>query len=154
MDTIIGISAGGAVQYSPNPTPAPSPAPVPDDGIAAGTVTPGPVVVVPAPVADVSGSVSGNTNGVNATGNQNAKSTAAPTIAQVQKAVDEINSTLKANQNTSAIQFAIDPSSKKIVVQMIDTQTGKVISQYPSEQIIQMGLALGKKLGQLINQQA
>ena len=152
MDNIIGITAG-ALQY-PGPTPAPGPAPAPENGAATGTVTSGPVVVVSAPVPDVSGNVASATNGVNAAGNPNAKPAAAPTIAQVQKAVDDINSTLKANQNTSAIQFAIDPSSKKIVVQMIDTQSGKVLSQYPSEQIIQMGLTLGKKMGQLINQQA
>jgi len=155
MDTIVGSIGASAAQYSPNPIPAPGPATVPAsfEGAATAFGVSGAVLVAPAAGPEVTAGTDAS-NSVSATTDPNGKSHSAPSLAQVQKAVDDINSTLKANQNTSAIQFAIDPSSKKIVVQMLDTQTGKVISQYPSEQIIQMGLALGKKLGQLVNQQA
>lgn len=147
MDTIIGGLTASAVQYSPTPAPAPGPDPASVTGAGAG------VVASAVPAAAQTAVPANEANPAQSlTVNPNAKST--PSMDQVQKAVDDINTTLKANENTSAVQFAIDPSSKKIVVQMIDTQSGKVLSQYPSEEIIQMGLALGKKIGQLVNQQA
>ena len=90
-----------------------------------------------------------------ATGNQTAGSGAAtPTAAQVKEAVDKLNASLTANSAGQGVQFAVDPSSKRVVVQVIDTQTGEVLRQVPTEEIIQMGMALGQKLGQVINQQA
>jgi flagellar protein FlaG len=80
--------------------------------------------------------------------------TATPTLAQVNKAVDDINASLAANGNANSVQFAVDPTSKRVVVQVLDPEDGKVIRQIPSEEIIQMGMALGQKLGQVINQQA
>jgi flagellar protein FlaG len=77
-----------------------------------------------------------------------------PTTEQVKKAVDDINASLAANGNGQNVAFAVDPSSKRVVIQVIDQQTNKVIRQIPSEEIIQMSLSLGTKLGQVINQQA
>ena len=77
-----------------------------------------------------------------------------PSIAQVKAAVDHINASLSANGSADNVQFAVDPSSKKVVVQMLDPQTGKVIRQVPSEEIIQISMTLGQKLGQVLNQQA
>jgi uncharacterized FlaG/YvyC family protein len=149
MDVTIGGLTASAAQYSPTPTSAPATEPAPASG--AGTVASAPAAPVPA--LDPDGQVVAVST-PDVTDVSSSKSKQSPSLDQVQKAVDDINNTLKADPNTSAVQFAIDPSSKKIVVQMIDTQNGKVISQYPSEEIIQMGLALGKKIGQLINQQA
>ena len=130
--SIIGSPTTGAVQFSPGgtpatQTPAPSPAPVPVATTGAGE-----------PADPAAGE----------------SKTAAPTLAQVKQAVDNINASLSANGNANAVQFAVDPTSKRIVVQVLDPQTGKVIRQVPSEEIIQMGMALGQKLGQVINQQA
>jgi uncharacterized FlaG/YvyC family protein len=147
MDTNIGNVTAGAVQYSSTPTQAPVSVSVSASGTGAGTVASAPVVVVPAHTGNPV-----TTDG-NVASSPNSKS-AQPTAEQVQKAVDDINAAFKSNQNTSSVQFAIDPDSKKIVVQMIDTQNGKVLSQFPSEEIIQMGMVLGKKVGQIINQQA
>ncbi len=77
-----------------------------------------------------------------------------PTTEQVKKAVENINASLAANGNDQNVQFAVDPNSKRVVIQVIDQQTNKVIRQVPSEEIIQMSLTLGQKLGQVINQQA
>jgi len=121
----IGNSATTLVQSGPGATP---PSPV--------TTTPTPAVDPPA--AAVAGSSSG----------------AAPSLAQVKQAVDNINASLSANGNAQNVQFAVDPNSKRVVVQVIDPQTDKVIRQIPSEEIIQMSMTLGQKLGQVINQQA
>ena len=77
-----------------------------------------------------------------------------PTAEQAKKAVDAINASLTANGNSENVQFAVDPSSKRVVIQVIDKQTNTVIRQVPNEEIIQMSLTLDKKLGQVINQQA
>lgn len=77
-----------------------------------------------------------------------------PTAEQAKKAVDAINESLSANGNAQNVQFAVDPSSKRVVIQVIDKQTNTVIRQVPSEEIVQMSMTLDKKLGQVINQQA
>jgi len=104
-----------------------------------GATTPTPVSSTPAPAVDPP-----------ATGTTGA----APSLAQVKQAVDNINASLNANGNAQNVQFAVDPNSKRVVVQVIDQQTDKVIRQIPSEEIIQMSMTLGQKLGQVINQQA
>ena len=135
--SLIGSATAGAVQFSPGGTPvAQTPTPT-----AATTPTPVPVA------ATGSGASADPAAGASS-------KTAAPTLAQVKQAVDNINASLSANGNANAVQFAVDPTSKRIVVQVLDPQTGKVIRQVPSEEIIQMGMALGQKLGQVINQQA
>ena len=77
-----------------------------------------------------------------------------PTAEQAKKAVDAINASLSANGNAQNVQFAVDPSSKRVVIQVIDKETNTVIRQVPSEEIVQMSMTLDKKLGQVINQQA
>ncbi len=149
MDASINGVTASAVQYSPNTQAAP----VPEPNVGAGVVASNGNAATAASVAVVPAG-NGSTTPVPETNGKTGTKTTTPSMEQVQKAVDDINTTLQANPNTSSVQFAIDPASKKIVVQMIDTQTGKVLSQYPSEEIIQMGLALGKKIGQLVNQQA
>jgi len=137
---IIGGPATNLVQFSPGAvtappqtsiaTPALTPAPVP----AAGIVTSDPTVAH-APAAPSTPS-------------------APPTLKQVQQAVDNINASLSESGQGQSVQFAIDPTSKHIVVQVRDPQSGKVIRQIPSEEIIQMGMSLGQKTGQVIKEQA
>jgi len=140
--SILGSPATSAVPLSPgatspaltgtqaDPPSAVSSTPTPVPVAATGTVT----------SADSSSSGSGKTT--------------TPSLAQVNKAVNDINASLAANGNANSVQFAVDPTSKRIVVQVMDPETGKVIRQIPSEEIIQMGMTLGQKLGQVINQQA
>ena len=76
------------------------------------------------------------------------------TAEQAKKAVDTINASLTANGNSQNVEFAVDPSSKRVVIQVIDKQTNTVIRQIPNEDIIQMSMAADKKLGQVISQKA
>ena len=127
----VNITGAAGLTNLPNAPSVPTPNPV-QTGSAAATV----------PVAAV---VSGNSNGTNSP---------TPTLAQVKQVVSNINSSLSDNGYAQNVQFAVDPSSKKVVVQVIDPETNKVIRQIPSEEIIQIGMTIGQKLGQLINQQA
>ena len=104
-------------------------------------------------VTAVAGSpASGSVTGTSATSTTGSTST--PSLAQVKAAVKKINDSLNANGNGQDVQFAVDPGSKRVVVQVLDAQTNKVIRQIPSEEIIQMSQTLGQKLGNVINQQA
>ena len=135
--SIVGSPTAGAVQFSPGGTPV------------AQTPTPTPA----APPAPVPVAATGSGASADPAASTSTKSPE-PTLAQVKQPVDNINASLSANGNSDAVQFAVDPTSKRIVVQVLDPQTGKVIRQVPSEEIIQMGMALGQKLGQVIYQQA
>lgn len=129
---IIGNSAVSAVQLTPAVTPA----------VTTSAQRPSPTPA-PVPIDQATGGHAGSLGG-----------SASPTLEQVTQAVNNINASLNAKGSPDAVQFAVDPSSKHIVVQMLDPGTGEVIRQIPSEEIIQMGMALGQKLGQVINQQA
>jgi len=140
--SILGSPAASAVQLSPGAT---SPALTETSAAPPLSVSSTPT---PVPVA-----ATGTVTSADSTSGTAGKA-AAPSLAQVNKAVSDINASLAANGNANSVQFAVDPTSKRIVVQVLDPETGKVIRQIPSEEIIQMGMALGQKLGQVINQQA
>jgi flagellar protein FlaG len=71
---------------------------------------------------------------------------AAPTPDQLKSAVESINRAMqKSNQS---LEFSVDPNTKTPVVKVMDTETGKVISQYPSEQV----LAIAESIDQYLSQ--
>jgi flagellar protein FlaG len=57
-----------------------------------------------------------------------------PTSAQLKEAVENINRALQ--QSNKSLEFSVDPTTKTPVVKVLDKETGKVISQYPSEQVL------------------
>jgi flagellar protein FlaG len=68
-----------------------------------------------------------------------------PTAAQLKTAVDSINRALQ--QSNQSLEFSVDPTTKTPVVKMMDKETGKVISQYPSEQV----LAIAQSIDQFLS---
>lgn len=58
--------------------------------------------------------------------------------------VDGINRALQQSTNRN-LEFSIDSDTNKDVVKLIDTETGDVIRQFPSEHM----LAISKTIGQL-----
>ena len=134
---ILGSPASSAVQSGTGVTPAAQP--LTESSVA---------IPTPVPVSATGTGASGESQ------TQSASGAVAPTLDQVKQAVSNINASLAASGNSDNVQFAVDPTSKRIVVKVIDPQTGKIIRQIPSEEIIQMGMSLGQKLGQVINQQA
>jgi flagellar protein FlaG len=69
-----------------------------------------------------------------------------PSLEQVKTAVDNINKTMQ--ESNQRVEFSIDPNSKTPVVKMIDTETGKLIRQFPSEEV----LAIAQSIDQYLNQ--
>ena len=88
---------------------------------------------------------------VAATPAQNASPQAS--VEELKRAVTTINNVMqRANLN---LQFSVDTDSKRTVVKMVDTSTGELIRQYPSETTLaisrgidqfQQGLLLTRKV--------
>lgn len=76
-----------------------------------------------------------------------------PTVPQLQGLVDSINNSLKqANKN---LEFTIDEDTKKSIVKLVDTETGEVIRQFPSEETIAISKAIeSMQQGMLLRQKA
>ena len=75
------------------------------------------------------------------------------TAPQLQSAVDNINKAFqKSNKN---LEFSIDTDTKKSVVKLVDTETGDVIRQFPSEEAIAISKAIEQiQQGLLLKQKA
>lgn len=69
----------------------------------------------------------------------------------VQRSVEQINKFL---ENNSEVLFSIDDASGFSVVKVVDTQTNKVIRQFPSEQALEIGKNLKSFQGLLVNSKA
>lgn len=70
-----------------------------------------------------------------------------PSSQQLQNAVGGINQAMRqSNQN---LEFSVDPGTKKPIVKMVDTQTGELIRQFPSEET----LAIARSIDQFLQRQ-
>jgi flagellar protein FlaG len=78
----------------------------------------------------------------------------APTAAQVQSAVDNINRAMR--QSNSNVEFSIDKDTKQTVIKVVESQTGDVIRQFPSEEILAISHAIDQmqQRGLLLKQEA
>lgn len=77
---------------------------------------------------------------------------AEPSHALLSKAVDNINRTMRGL--SQQLEFTIDDDSKRLVVKVVDQQTGDVIRQMPSAEALEIAKALDRLQGLLIRQQA
>lgn len=75
----------------------------------------------------------------------------APSKADLKNSVDAINRFLQVN---SEVRFSIDEDSGQSVVKVIDTETRKVLRQFPSEQSLEIGKNLSSLKGLLIDNKA
>lgn len=73
-----------------------------------------------------------------------------PSKTELKKSVDAINRFL---ENNSEVHFSIDDDSGVSVIKVIDTETKKVLRQFPSEQSLEIGKNLTTK-GLLIDSEA
>lgn len=74
----------------------------------------------------------------------------APSKTELKKSVDAINRFLEDN---SEVHFSIDEDSGVSVIKVIDTETKKILRQFPSEQSLEIGKNLTTK-GLLIDSEA
>jgi len=70
-----------------------------------------------------------------------------PSSQQLQNAVDGIN--LAMRQSNQNLEFSVDAGTKKAIVKMTDTETGELIRQFPSEEI----LAIARSIDQFLQRQ-
>ena len=76
-----------------------------------------------------------------------------PTTAQLQSAVEAINKTLK--QSSRNLEFSVDTDTKKLMVKLIDTETGDVLRQFPSEEMMAISRSIDRlQQGILLKQKA
>lgn len=84
---------------------------------------------------------------------QGAPTSPPPTAAQLKSAVDSINNTMK--QNNSNVEFSIQKGSDQAVIQVVDTETGQLISQFPSKAAVAISQMVTQSLpGALVKQEA
>lgn len=77
------------------------------------------------------------------------KAAAEPSQSDLKNSVDQINRFLKVN---SEVEFSIDHASGKSVIKVVDTETNKVLRQFPSEQALEIGQNLQDSKSGLINE--
>ena len=75
------------------------------------------------------------------------QTTATPTAAQLQSAVQNTNQAM-LNAGKS-LAFSVDEATRETVVTLMDTQTDKVIGQFPSKQMLAISQAIGLMQEQL-----
>lgn len=80
------------------------------------------------------------------------QSVAKPTDQQVQKAVHELQKAIAPL--AAELKFSVDEDTGRTVVKVLDTATGKVLKQFPSEEILQVSKSIEKfRLGLLVDKQ-
>ena len=75
------------------------------------------------------------------------------TSSQLQNATDNVNKVLK--QSNKSLEFSVDTGTKKSIVKLIDTDTGDLIRQYPTEEMLAISNAIDQfQQGGLLKQKA
>lgn len=72
-----------------------------------------------------------------------------PQPEQVQKAVESIKQMIEAKAPNS-LAFSIDDSTGKTIVRITDAQTGEMIRQIPSEEMLEIARSLDRMQGMLL----
>ncbi len=69
----------------------------------------------------------------------------APSTAQLQSAVQNTNQSMSGK----GLEFSVDTATKQTVVKLMDTNTGAVIGQFPTQQMLDISKAIGLMQEQL-----
>lgn len=70
-----------------------------------------------------------------------------PTPDQLKSAVANLNQAMR--QSNQSLEFSVDSATNKPIVKMVDTVTGELIRQYPTEET----LAISRSIDQFIQRQ-
>ncbi len=76
-----------------------------------------------------------------------------PTREQVQKAIEEVRKSVSQSVSNN-LQFSMDEDTGKTIVRVTDIQTGELIRQIPSQEMVELAKALDRMQGALLRQQA
>jgi flagellar protein FlaG len=75
-----------------------------------------------------------------------------PSAEEIKQNLDAINTQLRSMN--SSIQFIVDGKSNDIVVKIVDNETGKVIRQIPSEDVLRIREHLKEMSGLIMEEKA
>lgn len=84
---------------------------------------------------------------------QSGQVAAVPERANVEEAVAKVKVQIQAISNNS-LDFSIDESSGKTVVRVTDRESGELIRQIPSQEMLDIARSLDRLQGILVKQQA
>jgi flagellar protein FlaG len=70
----------------------------------------------------------------------------------VKEAVNEIQRYI--GKSSTNVTFAVDESSGRTIVSVVDTETREIIRQMPTKEVLQIARALGRLQGMLFNGKA
>jgi flagellar protein FlaG len=76
-----------------------------------------------------------------------------PTMKEVQQAVKAVQHFVEP-MTSNSLQFELDSTSGKMVVRITDSQTGEVIRQIPSKEMLEIAQSLDRMQGLLLKQKA
>ncbi|MDP2795722.1 MAG: flagellar protein FlaG [Sulfurisoma sp.] len=76
-----------------------------------------------------------------------------PSREQVQMAMEAMKQMIETTAPNS-LQFSIDDGSGKTVVRVTDAQTGEMIRQIPSKELLEIARSLDRMQGMLLKQKA
>jgi flagellar protein FlaG len=76
----------------------------------------------------------------------------AESAESLRAAVAAINRAAKSLNNS--VELSLDARSGRAIVRVVDTETGQLIRQIPSEEVLELRRALDRIAGMLINQTA
>lgn len=78
------------------------------------------------------------------------KKTAEATPEQASAALDEINQSLK--MASIGVRFEFDKEARTMITKVVDVESGELIRQMPSEEVVRISKVLGKLQGLLVSQ--
>jgi flagellar protein FlaG len=76
-----------------------------------------------------------------------------PDAEQIKAAVDKIQKSI-ANSASASLNFSIDKDTGKTIIKVTDSQTGTLIRQIPSEEIMALAKSIDKMQGLLLQGKA
>ena len=76
-----------------------------------------------------------------------------PSREQIKQAVEEMRKSLSQTAANN-LQFSIDDETGQTIVRVTDQQTGELIRQIPSEELVALAKSLDRMQGMLLRQQA
>lgn len=97
---------------------------------------------VASPVHTNTPKITANTQKIDSTA-----STQPPSFGELKSAISVVNRILQ--QSNHSLEFSVDSSTKKPVVKLVDTETGELITQYPSDAM----LAISRSIDEFQQQQ-
>ena len=75
-----------------------------------------------------------------------------PDAEAAQQAARRINEFLKSS--SASVEFTVDGQSNRVIVRVVDSATGQLIRQMPSEEMLAISHALDRVTGLLLEQKA